>query len=270
MPIHRSPQRFGWVPDIPDFRDHSVDEFLETLEPVPEGLTSFSLRDKQPAPPWEQGELSSCTAHAVAYCVQYQRQEQQLVNAVPSRLFVYYSTREIEGTTEYNVGTAIRDAIKAIVAEGTPPEDMWPYDTTVYAEKPPQEVYAVAEKLQALGYATVGHDLDAIKRLIYNNLPISMGFTVYQSFWWPECQTAGQMPMPSDDEEAVAAHAVVWMGWNDEAVVPNTPDLGALETRNSWGPNWGDQGHFWMPYEYARRPLLSSDFWVVRLVESLQ
>jgi C1A family cysteine protease len=262
-------QRFGWVPDIPDFRDHTVDEFLDTLEPVPPGLASFSLRDKEPVPPWEQGDLSSCSSHATAFCVQYQRQEQGLLNVVPSRLFIYYGTREIEGTTEWNVGTSLRDNIKTIVLQGTPPEEMWPYIPAAYSERPPDRAYAAAEKLQALKYASVGHDLDVIKRLIYNNLPVALGFTVYQSFYWPECQQEGRMPVPNPDEEVVSAHAVVWMGWDDNMPAPNTTDLGTLETRNSWGPFWGDAGHLWMPYEFARNSHMSSDYWVVRLVESI-
>jgi C1A family cysteine protease len=35
--------------------------------------------------------------------------------------------------------------------------------------------------------------------------------------------------------------------------------------RNSYGADWGMQGHFWLPYPYALDPKLAGDFWTLRL-----
>ena len=37
--------------------------------------------------------------------------------------------------------------------------------------------------------------------------------------------------------------------------------------RNSWGPDWGMQGYFTMPYAYLLDPNLTSDYWMVQTVE---
>lgn len=75
------------------------------------------------------------------------------------------------------------------------------------------------------------------------------------------------MPMPQRSEDLLGGHCVVWVGWDDDLQLPNTSVHGGLETRNSWGTRWGIDGHFYMPYDYAAHPGLSSDFWTVRLVE---
>jgi hypothetical protein len=41
----------------------------------------------------------------------------------PSRLFIYYNERVIEGTVAHDAGAQIRDGIKAVAKLGAPPED---------------------------------------------------------------------------------------------------------------------------------------------------
>jgi C1A family cysteine protease len=38
--------------------------------------------------------------------------------------------------------------------------------------------------------------------------------------------------------------------------------------RNSWGEDWGDAGHFYIPYAYLTNPTLSSDMWCIDAVFS--
>jgi C1A family cysteine protease len=76
--------------------------------PIPS--TSRTRSDKRAAPPPEfdlrrrctrfltSFSLNSCTANAVAAAMEYERDRQGLSNFVPSRLFMYYNTRALEGT----------------------------------------------------------------------------------------------------------------------------------------------------------------------------
>ena len=52
-------------------------------------------------PVYDQGQLGSCTGNAIAGAVQFDREKQKLKpDFVPSRLFIYYGERVIEGTVD--------------------------------------------------------------------------------------------------------------------------------------------------------------------------
>ena len=61
--------------------------------------------------------------------------------------------------------------------------------------------------------------------------------------------------MPGPLESTLGGHAVVCVGYNDS--------LNSWIVRNSWGPSWGDNGHFYLPYGYLVDQHLACDFWVV-------
>jgi len=46
----------------------------------------------------------------------------------PSRLFIYYNERVLEGLIKQDAGAMIRSGIKTVTRQGAPPEDVWPYD----------------------------------------------------------------------------------------------------------------------------------------------
>ena len=65
--------------------------------------------------------------------------------------------------------------------------------------------------------------------------------------------------MPQPDEQQLGGHAVMAVGYDEEKEM--------LLVRNSWGKEWGDKGHFWMPYDYIRKTKNCADFWTIRDVE---
>ena len=74
-----------------------------------------------------------------------------------------------------------------------------------------------------------------------------------------EVKKTGIMPMPEEDEDMLGGHAVMAAGYDN--------DTRMFLVRNSWGKNWGDNGYFWMPYDYISKTKNCSDFWTIRLVE---
>src|SRR6478736_6841901 len=90
----RPVQRFGWVPDLPDARDFLFSAPEAVLADLP---TKVDLRKQMPTV-YDQGQLGSCTANAIAAAFEYDQTQQKLVDFMPSRLFIYYNERAIEGT----------------------------------------------------------------------------------------------------------------------------------------------------------------------------
>ena len=172
-------KRFGWRPDLPDARDHLFAAPLETLATLP---ASADLRPQCP-PVYDQGELGSCTANAVAGAVQFDRERQNFApDFVPSRLFIYYNERVIEGTTGYDSGAQLRDGIKTVARQGVCPETEWPYVIADFTERPPEQAYADAALDLAVNYSRVTRTLTQLKACLAAGYPFVFGLSVYESF----------------------------------------------------------------------------------------
>src|SRR5439155_22361636 len=105
---------FGWIPDKPDYRDHIYGAPRLQLTALPQ---SIDLR-KQCPPVYDQGQLGSCTANAIAAAIEFDRLKQGLKDFTPSRLFIYYNERVMEHTVKSDAGAAIRDGIKSVAKKG--------------------------------------------------------------------------------------------------------------------------------------------------------
>jgi C1A family cysteine protease len=251
-PHKRQIQGYGWIPDLPDTRDLLFAPPPEHAQGLP---PSVDLRPKLP-PVYDQGQLGSCTANAIAGAVEYNEMVESQGEAAPSRLFIYYGEREIEGTVGQDSGAQIRDGIKVVATIGAPPESDWPYDIAKFAEKPPQKAYDDAAKSKAIQYLSVAPNY--LKGALAVNFPVVIGFTVYSGFESPEVAKTGILNLPQRGEQVMGGHAVVVVGYDDSSQ--------RFIVRNSWGSGWGQQGYFTMPYAYLLNPSLSSDFWTIRRV----
>ena len=249
-------RRYGWIRDLPDQRDRKFQLAQDNREAnsLP---ASADLRAQCP-PVYDQAELGSCTANAIAAALEFDAARQKLTASTPSRLFIYYNERSIEGTVSSDSGAQIRDGIKSVAQWGDCPETEWPYDVSQFAVQPPQSCYNDASKHLALVYESVGQDLSDLRGCLAAGFPFVFGFTVYASFESDYVARTGHVPMPQWFERAIGGHAVLAVGYEDASAT--------FIVRNSWGPAWGDGGYFYFPYSYMTSAL-SSDFWTIRTVE---
>lgn len=248
--------RYGWVPDLPDARDHLYSAPIMALGPLP---PKVDLRPGCP-PVYNQGQLGSCTANAIGAAVQFDRMKQNLTpNFMPSRLFIYYNERVIEGTVGNDSGAQIRDGVKSVATTGVCPEDDCPYDIAKFTDPPSPTACADAAKTRVSSYCRVARNLTQMKGCLAAGYPFVFGFSVYDSFEGPDVAKTGVLQMPDTSRETMlGGHAVLAVGYDDTEQ--------RFLIRNSWGAGWGQQGYFTMPYSYLLEENLSDDFWTLRLI----
>src|SRR5262249_40568940 len=108
--MERKVKQYGWVPDLPDARDHMYAAPQPVLAQLP---PQVDLRPQCP-PVIDQGALGSCTANAIANAHLFDQRKQKAPQPfLPSRLFIYYNERAMEGTVNSDSGAMIRDGIKS-------------------------------------------------------------------------------------------------------------------------------------------------------------
>ncbi len=268
VPRLRRDFTLGWLPDVPDYRDHTIEsakvkELFKSGKPIKTaGLPNHVDLRKYCSPVEDQQDLGSCTAQAVAGLVEYfeNRAMGEFLDA--SRLFLYKVTRKLYGF-EGDTGAYIRGTIRALRIFGACPEEYWPYVTKDFDQEPTSFCYAFGQNYKAINYYRLWDSdpvklLDQLKGSLANELPFAFGFSVYSSIWDPDVQRTGDIPVPKDGDRLEGGHAVMAVGYDDNAR--------RLLIRNSWGLGWGDGGYGTLPYEYTEKGL-ADDFWVLVTAE---
>jgi len=255
--------------DQPDARDHIKTFSVEHLEAAA-AVTSLDLSAVCKMPPaYDQGQLGSCTANSV--CGQfwfdllngdYDKQSNDL-SFSPSRLYLYYKERQIDGDIPDDAGSSLRTGIKALNTYGVCSESLWSYDDgpTKFKQAPPATCDQSAKYHKAVSYKKLPQTLSALKACLLQKLPFVFGFTVYPSF--ENIGADGVMSMPTADDIKqgdLGGHAVLCIGFDDAKQL--------FKVRNSWGPSWGLEGNFLMPYAYMLDTELSNDMWSVSVIDS--
>ena len=187
---------YGWKRDLADPRDFR-------FTPPPVGFVpprSAFLADVLP-PAYDQAQLGSCTANAIAGLVQFVRRRERLQDFVPSRLMIYFDERVIEGTVPDDAGASLRDGLASVAKQGVCPEAFWPYIPANFTIKPPAHCYASAMSDCALAYARVAQDLTEMQHALARGNPFVVGFSVYDSFESNATAQSGRVDMPGSGEK---------------------------------------------------------------------
>lgn len=245
--------RYGWRKDSLDHRDM----VMRSAAPPTILPPSADLRQTGFMPPvYDQGQLGSCTANAVAAAKDYQRRKQRLLFMSPSRLFIYYNERVIENDVNQDGGAELRDGCKTVSNQGACPESEWPYDLSKFATAPPLSCYDDASRYTTTMYLSIPQTAAHIKTAVAGwGSPVVFGFSVFAAFESDAVASSGVVPMPSNAEAPIGGHAVCIVGYDDTR--------GQFICRNSWGADWGIAGYFYIPYAFLLNPRLASDFWTL-------
>lgn len=242
---------YGWKPSLPDPRDIVADTSLLPILPEVDPRTEYMT------PVYNQLQLGSCTANAVAAAIDADRIVSGEDPIHPARLWIYALEREYEGSPlDQDTGAFGRDGFRAARRLGIVPETIWAYsdDEKFWSQDPRQSRFWEHRQKIEHTYKRVPRDVTSIKRVLSNKQTIAIGFTVFESFESQDVATTGLMPHPDvTQEKIVGGHEVLIVGY-----LKDEPNYALV--RNSWDIHWGVNGYFFMPWSVILDPNLSDDF----------
>ena len=257
---------FGWRRDLPDSRDYTprtmVAEKLLARLPLPRGAElppDVDLREFFPEA-YDQGELHSSTSQACVGLVEYFQRRCHGNQLRLSRLFHHQVTCTLLGQPR-DGGTDLRSGMKAILRFGLPPERYWRYDMKKLETDPSAQLFSFADSYRSLVYFRLDHRnstgrqaLRRVKAFLAANIPVAFGLSVPSSDLGD-----GVFSYRPEFDFPLGGQTLIAVGYNDG---PKGITAGSLLVRNSWGPQWGQKGYAWVPYEYITEQL-AADFWAI-------
>lgn len=240
--------------DVRDKQFHII--YKQTItEKLPDKL---NLRNIIKLPILSQGELGACTAHATSNAILFFLKRLQKKEFQPSRLYIYYFSRLIENNTEIDSGCEIRSVMKAVAKYGACDEYLIPYNIENFKTRPSEFcIKKGLSKIKNFRYLSVDQELINIKNCIYQGYPIILGIELYESSEYTENLKSGFIPLPDIyNEKYLGGHCILLVGYNDQK-----KEFCFL---NSWGVDVGDNGYFYISYNYLLNNNLAMDFWTIR------
>lgn len=209
--------------------------------------SKVDLRHLFKFPVYDQGELGSCTANALCAALQTILPSQAFQ---PSRMFLYTNELLLDGDTALvDQGSTLESGCAVLSKFGVCSEDTWPYEPKIDFKKPSPEAYKEALSHRFFLFRHIAPS--QYKAILAQGYVFTIGIMVYPSFETPEVARSGVVPLPKSTESCLGGHAVTVCGYDDS--------LACYLLRNSWSDRWGQQGYFWLPYEYLENTQLAND-----------
>lgn len=253
-------RKFGWLPDHPDSRDKPLGAIMSASSPPESATLRPYVGDIL-----NQGNLSSCVAHAIAYAIRIAHSRAGIKNpTLLSREFIYWNARKYDGSEQLDNGTMIRSGVKALNKFGFCPESAWEYDEFKVNDQPSWEAYREATDQRfelygnsaqtPIGYYRIGSEgaskVDDVKRAISAGYPVVFGTALAQEF---VDNGAKRIWTPPDPSYIIGRHALCGAEY----------DSNGLRGPNSWTNGWGDDGYYCLSWEYIEWEE-TLDLWAIK------
>lgn len=217
--------------------------------------------DLAPAYPavYDQGDVGSCTAQALAGAVAYlSARVPDAPMEQPSRLLLYIQERIREGTSEADVGAMLGDGVLTLQDTGWVPESLWPYDEANVLRFPYDGFTGDAcAKRRLIDAEALDWLASSVQWELANGFAVVAGLRVYEAI--QHVGEDGIIPDPSGP--SIGGHAVAIVGYDRDAA--------RYRVRNSWGESWGDHGHGWISEDYLCDEVQCNELWALRAVRVL-
>ena len=253
-----SEYNLNYVFEPKDSRDKKLKTLLKEIQIKDLPATVDLSQDGAWGDMLDQGDIGSCVANSVSYCIRYVRQKHKTTVYDPSRLFIYYYGRVVENfPISEDTGLYIRSGYKSVAKYSVCSERNWPYIPYRFAVEPNAYAISAAKQHKTFEYFSIDHDLFQLKKCLVDGYPISFGFTVFDSFMSSHVAKTGKVSVPKySEEEESGGHCMTIVGYDDESK--------CFKVANSWGKKWGLGGFCLMPYEFIMNENYVGDFWSPR------
>jgi C1A family cysteine protease len=173
-----------------------------------------------------------------------------------SEQFLYWNCKKHDGYP--GAGTYISVGMDALLHQGQPPEEIWPYNSEIISGNEGQDPPPFGAAEQAVAYCITetevlpARSVDALRQNLAEGLPVAFAVPVY-SYWFSEpIRSTGDIRLPLPGDRLEGGHAMCMVGYEDD---PNVPGGGYFMIRNSWGTTWAAAnsiapGYARLPYAY--------------------
>ena len=208
--------------------------------------TSIDLSLNFPTP-GDQGQQNSCVGWATAYALKSYQENVEVGWSLNtsyhlfSPAFIY--NQIVIGN---DGGSYIKDALNLAVNKGVSTLATMPYSHLDYMTQPSVAAFEEASRYKAARWFRI-NDTAQIKAALVNRKPVVCGIAVYESL----VNLSGVNSVYNTvSGQNLGGHAVTIVGYNDNKFG------GAFKIINSWSPNWGNDGYFWLPYSFAAQGIM--------------
>lgn len=215
-------------------------------------------------PVYNQLNLQSCAANAGAGMWGILRGlEDPKANLLLSRLFLYWNSRLMTQDTGKDEGTYIHNIMHSLTTMGVCEESLWEYKPQNVFAQPPILAYKQGDDNTFNSfYQILSYDDERLKDIemaVKANHPVIFGTGVGLDLE----QYSGGGKVFGPPAKSVGGHAMLIVG------VRRNPGL-EFYIRNSWGSNWGDNGHVWFNADYIKSDSTADIFVGTRMADLLK
>ena len=241
--------KLGWKKDNIDHRDVKFSFPSDKIDLPTKTDLSHTIRQifKQ--------DYNDCVANGTSNLITSLDFDTKYIKYTPSRLFIYYNAREIDGNECFDEGTTIRNAMKCIAKSSFLSEENYKYIDQHVFKKPPINIYtdAKSKPYYVKCYKNITNTEYNIKYALYQGHVIIFGALLFDSFVHYDTNFKVPDPEPSR-ESTLGGHCMLIVGYDDIKQ--------CFFIANSWGEEWCDKGFHYMSYKYICSDLCS-DFWLI-------
>jgi len=196
-----------------------------------------------------QGRQGSCVGWASAYAARtilHSRATGQDPNRIAFSPAYLYNQIHLQGCE----GAYMLDAMKTMRQNGALPFNQFSYTDQSCSNYPSQGHIRQGQEFRIKGYNRLTQgasnykaDVQAVKQNLSQGAPVVIGMMVGGTFM--NRMFGRKLWEPSSGDYAMrgfGGHAMTVIGYDDNYAG------GSFQIMNSWGPEWGDRGLFWIPY----------------------